>query len=158
MFEATVVVAAVAVAVWGTYGAHTPAAAVTATPSVVTPDPADAIVAWGNGGGGEHAHRVARAMALVGTAGGDASLARAYCTSAGEVVAEAQKFRPIPDAEAERHWSRGLGYARDAARSCVYAATTGDQQAWRDVIATSPLVKAEFEQATARIEAIQAGG
>lgn len=127
-------------------------------PVSASADLAEAVAAWGQGGGGEAAQKVARAGALVETAGDDAALLRSYCTNLDEVTAEAQKYPPIPDAEADRYWSRGLGYARDAARSCLMAASTGE---WLYVTAATDAANScgtEFGKVTARIKAIQAGG
>ncbi|NUR24778.1 MAG: hypothetical protein HOV83_02825 [Catenulispora sp.] len=85
------------------------------------PELAQAIADWYAQGGSKHLNALGKdfsAVAKAATATDIPGVSKA-CTSLGDDVEKAQKYRAMPDAEAQKHWSAALALYAKGADDCV---------------------------------------
>lgn len=108
----------------------------TSEPAVETPEPATtsddataiALVSWWDGGGKNKTAAIMSALTDVGSASEEADSAgvNAACLDLSSAVTGAMSYGPLPDAEAQQHWSNALAELRSAAIDCVTGTSTFD--------------------------------
>jgi hypothetical protein len=76
------------------------------------------------------------------------------CATLGVDVAQAQRYDPLPDVEAQRHWAAALGMYAQGAASCVKGAETVDGELLNQANQEITKGSDELTKATARVEDI----
>jgi len=85
------------------------------------PELAQAIADWYAQGGSSHLNALGKDFSQVAKAATATDIpgVSAACTALGGDVTKAQKYRAMPDAEAQKHWSAALVLYAKGAHDCV---------------------------------------
>lgn len=126
-----------------------PAAVVSAAPSPAASTGGPAIGTWSAGGGLTHVKNIQADAVAVGqaAASGDSGAVAQACRTMLVHVDSAQEYGPIPDAEAQQHWSKALLWYGQSAQHCI------DADGRASAMARSTV---EVTQGTTEVEAVAA--
>lgn len=89
------------------------------------------LASWNDGGGRQHKDAIAAAVTAMGSAA-DSTERYRKCAQVGPVVAEARRYRPIPDGPAQRLWSDRLTALEEMSSACaaVVSGSSGSDYGW----------------------------
>lgn len=119
-------------------------------------DPTLSVPAWYAAGGATLTTKLGADLAVIGAdaTGSDMQGMKAHCDELATDTAAATNYPPIPDQQAQQHWSAALDSLTAGSRDCSNSATTGDT----DLLATADqeikTAGAEMAKVTARVNTL----
>ncbi|WP_042435596.1 hypothetical protein [Streptacidiphilus anmyonensis] len=130
-----------------------------ATPTPVISSALTQVANWWTGGGQAQATKLASDMsAIIATTSNDPTTMGNACNTFSGDITTAQSNAPIPDAQAQQHWSAALDHYQQAATDCVAATSTMNTDLMNKATTELTAGSSELSAATARIRQITAGG
>lgn len=148
---------AVALALAGCSASSTPHA-VKPTTTTTAAGPGSSVAAWYAGGGNTLVTKLSDDLTAISQDGqaADTLSMQAHCDTLVEDVGAAQNYPPIPDTQAQDHWSAALGHLSDGGGDCSLGARASDTALIGKSSGEVRQAGSEMRQATARVNTVMA--